>query len=296
MNVNVILSRILMSALDIIVKTNEDCNLIFTSRLLPEYFLRSHTEQLGFGHRWSNGPFLCARYSGLPPTVAFPTTGQLSWPQSPLSPEEPPFQALYNGTFLIRGVMWENAQCIASKTSSPLVYATQSISAAFSPASSSASWSTVRITLRWCLAVSPGRNPEKIPREKYTNSTTQACGTVIYPSKDDLTVARWGDVRAPGVWQNFSISDDPHTNLISTALESNHHSHVSGRMNLEDTQNTATQCLTFYSQNQFIYVLMSILQKCKCVFKRFLQFSQCEFTIKVKYVMSGCTYATHAAG
>ncbi len=71
---------------------------------------------------------------------------------------------------------------------------------------------------------------------------------------------------------------------------------VSGRMKLEDTQNTATQCLAFYSQNRFIYVLMSILQKCKCVFKRFLQFSQFEFTIKVKYVMSGCTYATHAAG
>lgn len=60
----------------------------------------------------------------------------------------------------------------------------------------------------------------------------------------ELTLARWGDVSAPGVWQNFPISDDTHTNLISTALKSNHHSHVAaGKMKQEpfddNTQNTA---------------------------------------------------------
>lgn len=130
--------------------------------LPPEYYHHWHTARWGCWHLWLVVPSQCAQCSDWLPLMAYPKAVQLSWPPEPQWAVGRPSLALGHETkyhksrwvFCIFIPLWNFRQL-------PLVYATQSISVGFNPASSSASRRTVRITLRWCLAVSLGRKPKR---------------------------------------------------------------------------------------------------------------------------------------
>lgn len=150
------------------------------------------------------------------------------------------------------------------------MYATQSTSAGFSPASSRASWRTVRITPRWCLAVSPGRNPEKIIRICNTKIVLRKYGGTFYIKMTlfirvkDWQDILWGLMSSPwpgGVmYVRLGFDRTSPSLMIPTpillALPSNPITTVmvsAGRMKQRSFDENTTS--PFISQNQFLVTL-----------------------------------------
>ncbi|TNN54169.1 hypothetical protein EYF80_035597 [Liparis tanakae] len=115
-----------------------------------------------------------------------------------------------------------------------------SMSAGCSPASCSASFRTVRMTARWCLAVSLGRNPEgttgrrgqevrrsggQEARRSGGQEVRRSGGQEASPCRRGRTLPGGRDVGAPRVGEHLPVSDDPDADLIGAAFEADHDGH-----------------------------------------------------------------------
>jgi len=102
------------------------------------------------------------------------------------------------------------------------------MSAGCSPACCSASFRTVRMTARWCLAVSLGRNPEGTTGcrgHKVTRSRRRRRATGEAPASCGRTLTRGRDVGPPRVGEHLPVSDDPDADLVGAAFKPDHDGH-----------------------------------------------------------------------